>query len=89
MLFADAAAAAGAAIATPLSFSIIVAQTYHSPTNYLPPPPYPRAPPSLLLVVVIDAFTLTSCPTCLLGCCFHLPKRTNQKSKSKLQQFNL
>lgn len=45
MLFADAAAAAGAAIATPLSFSIIVAQTYHSPTNYLPPPPYPRAPP--------------------------------------------
>ena len=44
MLFADAAAAAGAAIATPLSFSIIVAQTYHSPTNYLPPP-YPRAPP--------------------------------------------
>lgn len=45
MLFAEAAAAAGAAIATPLSFPIIVAQTYHSPTNHLPPPPYPRAPP--------------------------------------------
>lgn len=45
MLFAETAAAAGAAIATPLSFPIIVAQTYHSPTNHLPPPPYPRAPP--------------------------------------------
>lgn len=70
----------------PLSFSIIVAQTYHSPhqlptTTSITLVPLPL-PPTCCCYRML--FTLTSCPTCLLGCCFHLPKRTNQKSKFKI-----
>ena len=78
MLFADAAAAAGAAITTPLSFSIIVAQTYHSPptttTHLLTLVPLP----SLLLVVVIDAFYSNLMPHLPVRLLFSSTKRTNQ-----------